>query len=334
MKIPKQDLLVSLIDTASQQSKPRPHLGASLLGHPCDRWLWLSFRWAVVEKFSPRILRLFSRGHKEEEVLVRLMRKAGIDIRNTTSGQSRVNFGNHVSGSADGIIYGGISDLEENALVEFKTHSDKSFHDLQKNGVEKSKPAHFIQMNLYMHGLNLKIALYISVNKNDDSIYTERVRYDEDVATKYIKRGHRITSSERLPEPLSVDPTWWQCKWCAAYDFCHVGSGATEDNCRNCAHSTPESDSTWRCDRHNDTIPTNHQHDGCKSHVIHPELIPQSWRHKRGYGNWSAIYEVDGKEIVCGEEGFRYGEILANLDACLDPDVVELRGKFDGRIVG
>jgi len=40
-----------LIDKSheSRQEPPRSHLGASMLGHPCDRWLWLSFRWAVVD---------------------------------------------------------------------------------------------------------------------------------------------------------------------------------------------------------------------------------------------------------------------------------------------
>ena len=30
--------------TADRQG--RPHLGASEIGHECDRYLWLSFRWA------------------------------------------------------------------------------------------------------------------------------------------------------------------------------------------------------------------------------------------------------------------------------------------------
>lgn len=51
------------------QEPPRPHMGLSQVGHHCDRYLWLNFRWAHVEKFSGRVLRLFQRGHDEEKRL-------------------------------------------------------------------------------------------------------------------------------------------------------------------------------------------------------------------------------------------------------------------------
>ncbi len=337
-KIPEPDnSIANSIYSAleAKQSRPRPHLGASLLGHPCDRWLWLSFRWAVVEKFEGRVLRLFRRGQLEEEQIVKDLRATGIDIRGTTTNQSRVDFGGHVSGSMDGVIFSGVPEAPNTKhLAEFKTASDKKFKEFAKDGLEKANYQYFIQCQVYMHGAGLTRALFLVVNKNDDSVYTERVRYNEAVATKYIKRGHRITSSDRLPEPLSADPTWWQCRFCVGHKFCHEGAGVKEDNCRTCAHVTFKDDSVY-CERHQGEVPTKYQYDGCRSHVIHPELIPQSWKHKRGYGNWSAIYEVDGKEIVVGEEGFRYSEILANLDACLNPDDVisELREKMGGKIV-
>ena len=69
MKIPEPNIsIANLIDKKAEegQEAPRAHLGASLLGHPCDRYLWLMFRWAVIEKFDGRILRLFQRGQREE----------------------------------------------------------------------------------------------------------------------------------------------------------------------------------------------------------------------------------------------------------------------------
>jgi len=84
MKIPEPSHSISaLIDAAHErrQEPPRPHLGSSLLGHPCDRYLWLNFRWAVQEEFSGRILRLFRRGQLEENQIVSDLRSIGIDIR-------------------------------------------------------------------------------------------------------------------------------------------------------------------------------------------------------------------------------------------------------------
>ena len=212
--------IAALIDKAheSRQEKPRPHMGCSMLGHPCDRYLWLSFRWAVVEKFKGRILRLFRRGQLEENTITQDLRAIGIDIRSTGGAQSKVDFGCHVSGSIDGVIYHGVPEaLNKKHIAEFKTHSKKSFDDLGKQGVEKSKPMHFVQMQVYMLGTQIDRALYLAINKDNDEIYTERVRLDKPLAEKYVERGKRIALSDRMPPPLSTDPTYFMCKFCPAY---------------------------------------------------------------------------------------------------------------------
>ena len=82
MKLPEpMNSISSLIDQfhESKAEKPRGHLGGSLLGHHCERWLWLSFRWAVQESFPGRVLRLFRRGHNEEDIIIRDLRAIGID---------------------------------------------------------------------------------------------------------------------------------------------------------------------------------------------------------------------------------------------------------------
>ena len=65
----------------SIQSEPRAHMGASVLGHVCDRWLWLSFRMAVIERFPGRILRLFRRGQNEEAQVVSDLRAIGLNVQ-------------------------------------------------------------------------------------------------------------------------------------------------------------------------------------------------------------------------------------------------------------
>ncbi len=95
MKIPDSDYSISaLIDKhhESLAEPPRPHMGASVLGHICDRWLWLSFRWAVQPKFDGRILRLFRRGQNEESTIVSDLRAIGLDLRNFSHQQTKGNF--------------------------------------------------------------------------------------------------------------------------------------------------------------------------------------------------------------------------------------------------
>lgn len=342
MKIPEPSHSISaLIDQAHErrQEPPRPHLGASILGHPCDRYLWLNFRWAVQEDFSGRILRLFRRGQLEENQIVSDLRSIGIDIRQTGSKQMRVDFGSHVSGSLDGIIERGVPEApNKKHIAEFKTHSKKSFDDLEKNGVEKSKPMHFAQCQLYMHGTEIDRALYVAICKDDDRIYTERIRYDEALALKLIEKGHRIALADRMPEPLSADPSWYQCKFCPAHEFCFDTKQTKHVNCRTCANSTALEDSTWRCERHDaDGIPVEFQRTGCDSHVLHPDLVP--WQRKDSNNEWQAVYFINDKDIKNGdpaEGAYASKELLSNAQACVEGDafVERLRNEMGARIIG
>jgi hypothetical protein len=344
MKIPESEhSIVALIDKHHEEKNdpPRPHLGASLLGHPCDRWLWLSFRWAVQEQFPGRILRLFRRGQMEEATIVSDLRAIGLDVRGTTGGkQTRVDFGAHVSGSLDAIIERGVPEAPKaRHIAEFKTHSKKSFDEMVKDGVEKSKPQHWVQMQVYMHGTEIDRALYVAVCKDDDRIYTERVKYDKAAAEKAIERGQRITLADRMPEPMpGASASWYQCKFCPAYEFCHETKLAKHVNCRTCAHSTAQQDSTWRCERHEaDGIPVEFQREGCDSHVLHPDLVP--WQlDADASSQWDAVWLIDGKQVRNGEPDanvYASKEIVANPNACASGDefIAEMRREFGGRIV-
>lgn len=65
----------------SRESGHRPHLGASQVGKPCLRALVYGFRHALAKKNSGRMLRLFSRGHKEEIHLVAYLRAIGFEVQ-------------------------------------------------------------------------------------------------------------------------------------------------------------------------------------------------------------------------------------------------------------
>ena len=95
-KIPQPIHSIAALIDASHETRtesPRGHLGCSLLGHPCERWLWLSFRWAVKEQFPGRILRLFRRGHNEEATIIKDLEAIGVKF---SSHQEHVDLGSHV----------------------------------------------------------------------------------------------------------------------------------------------------------------------------------------------------------------------------------------------
>lgn len=340
MKIDLDGNIVDLIDQhhESQQDAPREYLGGSILGHHCDRWLWLSFRWAVIEKFDGRILRLFRRGHNEEITIIDDLKAIGVDVVATVDKQSSVPMPPHLGGHSDGIARSGIPGAENTPhLLEFKTHAKKSFDALCKDGLKKSKPMHWCQMQVYMHGLGLKRGLYVAVCKDDDRIYTERVEYDKEAAEQLVERAERIVSAERMPDPLSTDPSWYQCKFCAAHNFCHKSKLTQEVNCRTCAYATAEDNGEWSCARwESKGIPVEYQRTGCDSHVLHPDLVP--WPMKDSGSPYEAVYEINGVDVRNGEGDahvFTSQELIAGGEACAHELVGAVKDTFPGaEVVG
>lgn len=287
---------------AAEDQGPRLHLGASEIGHYCERWLWLKFRWAVFERFDGRMLRLFRRGQNEEDALAADMRAAGMDVvqLDEDGRQFRVSVRPHFSGSMDGVITEGVPEAPKKPHIwECKTSSKKRFDALEKHGVQKEQPTHWAQMQIYMGQKGIDRALYTCVCKDDDRIYAERVRFDREAFDKLTAKADRIITSDRIPPPISTDPTWYQCRFCKAHPVCHKAEPVRQVNCRTCAHVTFADDGVT-CERWGAVIPKDVQREGCRSHVMHPDMVP--WRFVDGDGV-NAVYDVDGELVTNGEGG-------------------------------
>lgn len=214
----------------------RDHLGASLVGHPCTRYLWYTFRWAAPPNFPGRILRLFETGNRAEPRMVADLLNIGVTVIDKdpdTGNQIRVSVGDYFGGSLDGMAQGVPQGGDKWHVLEFKTHNDKSFKDLTKKGVKESKPRHYVQMCIYMHLTGVDRALYMAVNKNTDELYTERVHADPALAQAQIDRALRVIESKAPPMRISDNPAAFVCKGCPFYDICHQGAPKAK-SCRTC----------------------------------------------------------------------------------------------------
>jgi hypothetical protein len=228
----------------------RAHLGASGLGKDCARAIWYGWRWYTRPHFEGRMIRLFNRGHLEEARFIALLLSIGVQIyqQDENGKQFRIHHaGGHVGGSGDGIAIG-LPDLPPGmpALLEFKTHGEKSFLKLQKEGVRSAKFEHYVQMNLYMRKMNLTVALYGAVNKNTDELWLEIVQLDTIIADQYLDRGTQIVKSTHPPKKINESPGWFECKFCDHKAVCHLGK-EPERNCRTCHFGRPDPDGVWRC---------------------------------------------------------------------------------------
>lgn len=322
----------------ARENPHRPHLGGSQIGHHCDRFLFYLFRWCDHETHDGRLLRLFNRGDAEEPRMVSDLRAAGVTVYDVDPDTGRqfhfTAFGGHFALSIDGVAYG-LLESGRWHLLEFKTHSAKSFADLQRHGVQKSKPQHADQMQIGMELAGLDRALYLSVNKDTDTLYGERLRRSPVRAEYLLNRAERVIFSEEPLERVSDRPDWWQCKTCAMYQICHQ-QGTAEVNCRTCVHSTPMRDGTWHCARHDKTLATKEQRAGCEYHLLRPALV----------GHGEATDAGDDWIEYTGTHGtFRNGvkrapgvytstELRAGSAFPLDDTAEDIRMRFDGEVTG
>lgn len=234
----------------------RNHLGLSGIGNECARAVWLDFHWATRPTFPSNVVRLFNRGHREEEVFVEYLRSVGVQVQEIhpeTGKQFKCNYADgHVGGSTDGFGFGFEEYPNEWVLLEFKTHSLKSFEDLIKKGVQRSKIKHYAQVQSYMRSFNLKACYYMAVCKNDDRLYTEWVLLDEAYAAEKIKLAEELVWMEQPPERIALSSTDYRCRFCDHRPVCWNRAGAEPDrNCRTCEHSYPSKTGTWGCSYNN-----------------------------------------------------------------------------------
>lgn len=269
----------------------RNHLGGSLIGDECKRKLWYSFRWCFREGTGQkpdewaRKLRLFNRGHREEDRFIGWLKGIGAQVwtheRNPVYDQNGVMIDKgeqfrvsavmgHFGGSLDGIArlparYG----IDEPILLEFKTNgTGVGFNKVFNEGMAVAKPQHFAQTSTYGSDPQYKLRYcgYFVANKNDDSLAIEVVKLDWKLGDQMRAKAEQIILSQIPPPRISDNPTYRGCGWCAAKAICHQGA-IPEKNCRSCVKAHPVDNKEWFCETHNGIIPKEFIKEGCDAYI-------------------------------------------------------------------
>lgn len=269
----------------------RPHLGGSQIGNPCGRALWYQFRWCDSAVFDGRMLRLFETGDREEQRIVDNLRSIGVTVwdKDPETGK-QIRFeecGGHFALSLDGVGQGFLESGQPHTL-EFKTMNEKNFRALERDGLEKAKPIYYAQCQIGMHLSEIDRCAFIAVNKNTDEIYMERVKRDMAIGLQLVAKAREIIFTDKPPQKLNSDPSYYMCKFCDYRHVCHEGR-PPEVNCRTCAHATPEQDGTWTCalDRSFGTA--------CEQHLFNPYAMP--WELSDAGPDWIEYTTQDGEVI-------------------------------------
>jgi hypothetical protein len=251
MAMPDEDIRVIVPDTSA---KERKYLGLSALGVDCQRAAFYEFRKVAKKKFPGRMLRLFQRGHREEFFFVHMLRSLGLTIYEVdpkTGEQFKVSdFEGHLSGHMDGVcrdrkrLY---VDVDKPFKVEFKTYNKDRFKELEKEGVRRSAPKYYVQMQGYLgYEPRLQGVLFCAVCKDDDSLHFEWLNPDPATFEMIKERAELILNSTTPPRGIAKRKSDFRCKFCDFKDNC-FSSKPSLKSCRSCVHASPSVNKTWAC---------------------------------------------------------------------------------------
>jgi hypothetical protein len=249
----------------------RKHLGASIIGDPCSRRLWYTFRWVRRETFSGRMHRLFQVGHNAEPRFIEYLKGIGFVIFDKTEDGKQFRISGcegHYGGSLDS--WGYLPErynYKNKVLFEFKTNNTGSgFVNVGKNGVPKEKPKHYAQMCQYGFKHQIEYCVYVIENKNDSDLIIKIVPLDWNYGAALEKKAEDIILSNFPPAKISEQPSYFECKFCDFSKICHENE-PVEINCRSCKLSSPIANKEWFCNRFNSVIPQEYIEKGCEYHL-------------------------------------------------------------------
>lgn len=280
---PTVSAIYAAYEAANEQRDGRS-ISVSTLAEECERKLFYDLRWVSPQEDIPgRTLRIFETGKIEETRWIENLRMIGCEVvefdgtdRDGNPKQIMVEAcGGHVRGYLDAEILGLPESPNKIHVGEIKSHNAKSFAKLLKEGVQKSKPAHYGQIQTYMYRRGRDRGIYLAVNKDTDQLYAERVKLDVEYVIRLLARAQRIIDASEPPAKLHEDPSHkmaFACGWCRHKPICHEHATA-RTNCRTCLYSTPEEGGSWSCARFSKPLSIEEQAAGCPAHLTLPGLV-------------------------------------------------------------
>ena len=309
-----QDPTMVAVDAAMEAHEatkpPRQYLGASGIGHACERKSWLDFRHVSPRKIDAKGLRRIQDGFAGENVMIeRLSMIDTITLHTTENNSNQIgfqDFGGHFRGHLDGMILGLLQAPKAWHVWENKVCDQKKIDALvklkhehgEKNALKAWDEIYYAQSQIYMHYMGVERHYLTACTPGVRDVVTCRTAYDEADALRIIAKAKRVIQSPTPPARISDDPSWFQCHWCDHQDVCHGSKVVAQSGCRTCVHSTPLEDGTWHCARFDEVLDFDKQRAGCPAHLFIPALVP--WEQTDSGDDWIEYTKPDGSTWVDG----------------------------------
>ena len=262
--------------------KPPKHgyfVPMSQLGTPCERKLWVAFRWLKKDTITPALQRIFNDGFRiEAEVLDELKRIYPDAVTHDEEGKQIFVKGEgilaHLVGAQDvEFPTGTLDNPSEPTTCDVKSAKNDKWVKMSEGGVASVAPEYLDQLILYMGYRGTKRGFLIVRNKDNAKLYTEWVEFSQERFELLKKRASMIIGRPIPPRKRFEGRGWGSpCKFCHQYRVCH-GLELAEVSCRTCKFSEPVSGGFWRCNLHKKPLNKAAQEAACASHRYIDDLL-------------------------------------------------------------
>lgn len=214
------------INATAAESQRRGYLGASIVGHHCERHVQFHLMAArgLVERKQPsaRIMRIFDRGNVYEEKARQWLKDAGFLFGIPPRGREFSDFGGQFRGHVDGVLTGWkrpdiLCPVELPVLWENKCLGAKGWKKLSTDKLKSYSSTYHAQVQVYMYYTGLERCLFTAVNADTMELYHEIVPFDLMEAELSRSRATGVISATEavaMVPRCTNDPTFYICRFC------------------------------------------------------------------------------------------------------------------------
>jgi len=188
--------LVKRIDKylKSVVDEPRKYIGASSIGHACERAIWYGCNEPDKKIVEPQQRLTYKIGHYLETMLLGLMTDSGLKYYVNTEFHCEEFplFQGHV----DAFVKG-------EGIIEIKTAKDSSFNIFKKKGLRLWYPEYYDQVQSYMGMSKLHTCYMLVLNKDTSELCQQVIDFDEERYSYLVAKAKRINEYSVPPKRIN-----------------------------------------------------------------------------------------------------------------------------------
>ncbi len=197
-----------------QTDEPRPYIGASSIGNPCERAIWYGLHRTDAKVVDAKLRMTFQIGKRLEQMLLDLIPFLSLPINKSFHEKTYPLF----QGTVDAIIY---KNNEYDFILEIKTANNSSFDTFKKKGLRLWNSQYYDQVQSYMGMSGVHKCYLLALNKNTSELHDEFVLFDEDRYMSLVTKAKRIGEAVTEPPRISGSASFYLCKMCFYKGVCH-----------------------------------------------------------------------------------------------------------------